>query len=122
MTPGRAAVDLVFRDTALGVGGSSPWRTPDGTSPRRAPDTDDVADALTLPGDVVGWVPDISAVFDPGINRYTLAAQELIGAAWDGAARARIFDLVRREEPETVIALADMLPAGSRGPHYGRVV
>jgi hypothetical protein len=48
-----------------------------------------------------------------------VAARELIGAGWDGAARARIIDLVRREAPETVIALADIRRSQ---PHGRRTV
>lgn len=69
-------------------------------------------EAVTLPG---GWVPDVAAVPDRGLTPYQVAAYELISAAADSAIGARVFDLVRREAPETVVALAGLLRDRTRG-------
>jgi hypothetical protein len=97
LAPGAEAVILTFRDLPDGVTlGSAPWDVP-------TPDPAVATDAVTRPARQPGWVPDLRAVADPGISPYTLVAQELIAAAWDGPDRARIFDLVTRESPQTVI-------------------
>ncbi|ONH23366.1 hypothetical protein [Pseudofrankia asymbiotica] len=103
VTPAGAAVDLVFRDSAVGVAGSSPWRAPVGPAPEA------VADALTVPGDPSGWVPDVGAVPDRGITPYQCALWELLAAAPDSASGARMAGLVQRLPPETVMVLADLL-------------
>ena len=95
-------VVLTFRELPPGILGSSPWGGP-------SLPAGDLGDAVTLPGDTGGWVPDVSRVPDRGLTPYSLAAGELVGAAWDGPERARIFDLVRQADPRAVVALADLL-------------
>ncbi|MDT3445017.1 hypothetical protein [Pseudofrankia sp. BMG5.37] len=73
-------MELVFRDR---VAGSSLWRAPAGPVPGGA------ADALTVPNDLSGWVPDVGAVPDRGITRYQCALWEFLSAAPDSASGAR---------------------------------
>ncbi|MDT3440981.1 hypothetical protein [Pseudofrankia sp. BMG5.37] len=75
----------------------------------------DLADALTTPGDADGqeggWVPAVGTDVapDPGLTPYQLAVWEVITAAGDGAAGARMVGLVMRMLPEEVMHLADLL-------------
>ncbi|MBL7494047.1 hypothetical protein I6A60_38205 [Frankia sp. AgB1.9] len=99
---GRQGVALLFRRFPKGV-----------------PDPEAVAagaEMVTLPGDAPGgWVPDVSGLPDRGIGPYQAAAGLLLTATDDPGACARIFDLLRREEPETVVALASVVrPRGCR--------
>jgi len=102
---GREGVGLVFRRFPKGV--------PD---PATLPGGPDGPEALTLPGEWPGgWVPDVSGMADRGLTPYQVAAGLLLTATDDPAAGARIFDLVRREDPATVVALGSVVrPRGCR--------
>ncbi|MDT3446769.1 hypothetical protein [Pseudofrankia sp. BMG5.37] len=60
---------------------------------------------MDLAGAAVGG-PDASS--HPGLTPYQLAVWEVITAAGDGAAGARMVGLVMRLRPEEVMHLADM--------------
>jgi hypothetical protein len=95
-------VVLTFQALPPGILGSSPWGGP-------SLPAGDLGGAVTVPGHAGDWISDTSAVPDRGLTPYTLAAGELVGAAWDGPDRAVIFDLVRRADPRAVVALAGLL-------------
>jgi hypothetical protein len=98
---GREGVGLLFRRFPKGV--------PDPVA------LADAAEALTLPGEWSGWVPDVSGTPDRGLGPYQVAAGLLLTATDDPAIGARIFDLIRREDPETVVALGSVVrPRGCR--------
>jgi len=101
---GGASVVLIFQAQAPGVAPSPPQPS---NSPPAA-----IADAVTTPGDLGGWVPPVAAATGPdrGITPHQLAVWELLTAAPDGASGARLTDAVmRRLPPDTVVALADLL-------------
>ncbi|MBL7499651.1 hypothetical protein I6A84_13055 [Frankia sp. CNm7] len=96
--PGSSAVVLIFDGGPVGspAGGSWPGPVADG-------------DAVAAAGG--GWVPQTGAAAGPdrGITPYQLALWELLHAAPDGAAGARLLDAVRVLAPETVVVLADLV-------------
>lgn len=103
---GGTVVTLVFQELPSGVADSAAVPVPVCPVP-------DLADALTVPGDddAGGWVPQVGAAVGPdlGITPYQLAVWEVITAAGDGAAGARMVGLVMRMAPEEVMHLADLL-------------
>jgi len=106
---GGTSVVLIFQEQ---VPGGAPSRPEPSNAPPAA-----IADAVTTPGDLGGWVPTVAAATGPdrGITPHQLAVWELLTAAPDGASGARLADAVlRRLPPDTVVALADLL-RGRRG-------
>ena len=103
---GGTVVTLVFQELPSGVADSAAVPVPVCPVP-------DLADALIVPGDddAGGWVPQVGAAVGPdlGITPYQLAVWEVITAAGDGAAGARMVGLVMRMAPEEVMHLADLL-------------
>ncbi|ONH29122.1 hypothetical protein [Pseudofrankia asymbiotica] len=111
---GGTAVTLVFQEFPAGV------RDGEAVSVRPCA-VPDLAEALTIPGDPDssdgsaddggGWVPAVGTdvVPDPGLTPYQFAVWEVITAAGDGAAGARMVGLVMRMRPEEVMHLADLL-------------
>jgi hypothetical protein len=91
---GGTVVTLVFQELPPGVRESE-------AVPASVCPVPDLADALTAPGDTDGdaggWVPPVTAVCpDPGLTPYQFAVWEVVTAANDGAAGARMVGLVMR--------------------------
>jgi hypothetical protein len=107
---GGSDVVLVFTQVGPGVAASAPWRD--------AAARPDVHEAATVAGGPDGWVPDVSAAAvgaAPGLNLYQFAVGELVRAAPDDAAAARIIGMIGRVPPPTFVVLADLLRAAARG-------
>ena len=102
---GGTAVSLVFQEFPPGVADSAAVPVPSGP-------VDDLDDTLTTPGDdPAGWVPAVGAAVcsDRGLTPYQFAVWEVVTAAGNGAAGARMVGLVMRMAPEEVMHLADLL-------------
>jgi hypothetical protein len=91
---GRQGVGLIFRRFPAGVpdpAAGGPWTGPD---------------APTVGG---GWVPATDGFPDRGLTPYQVAVGHLMAATDDPAIAARIFGLVQREAPETMVALGSVV-------------
>ncbi|MBL7489571.1 hypothetical protein I6A60_20460 [Frankia sp. AgB1.9] len=89
-------VNLLFRRFPAGV--------PDPAAP--AGGADDGPDAVTV---APGWVPQVVGFADRGLTPYQVAVGLLMTATDDPAIAARIYSLVQREEPETMVALGSVV-------------
>jgi hypothetical protein len=89
-------VTLLFRRFPAGV--------PDPAAP--AGRGDGGPDAVTV---APGWVPQVGGFADRGLTPYQVAIGHLMTATDDPAIGARIFGLVQREDPETLVALASVV-------------
>jgi len=110
--PDSTAVSLVFREIPAGAPESAPLR------PLPASGPDAAADAPALVSG--GWQPDVNAADVPahgGLTPYELAVWELVSSSPGGACGARIVRIIRREDPETVIAFAELFRDRRCGCH-----
>jgi hypothetical protein len=89
-------VNLLFRRFPAGV--------PDPAAP--AGGGDGGPDAVTV---APGWVPQLGGFPDRGLSPFQVAVGLLMTATDDPAVAARIYGLVQREEPETVVAFGSVV-------------
>jgi len=110
--PDGTAVSLIFREIPSDV----PESVPLPALPSQGPDV--MADASTV--GPTAWQPDVDAATVPahgGLTPYELAVWELVSSSPGGAYGARIVRIIRREDPETVIAFAELLRDRRCGCH-----